>query len=91
MLIGMSTKLTIASVAFTTWMMVITAFMLLIRTFDLAIFFVLTLIGLLIVVILIDTSSMQPKYLRRMNYLLVAAFLVFSYVVIDRIVGVIVP
>ena len=91
MLIGMSTKLTIASVAFTTWMMVIIAFMLLIRTFDLAIFFVLTLIGLLIVVILVDTSSMHPKYLRRMNYLLVVAFLVFSYVVVDRIVGVIIP
>lgn len=86
----MSTKLTIASVVFTTWMMVIIAFMLFIRTFDLGIFFVLTLVGLLVVVILIDTSSMQPKYLRRMNYLLVAAFLIFSYIVADRIVGVIV-
>ncbi len=86
----MSTKLTIASVVFTTWMMVIIAFMLFIRTFDLGIFFVLTLVGLLVVVILIDTSSMQPKYLRRMNYLLVAAFLIFIYIVADRIVGVIV-
>lgn len=89
-MIDMSTKLTIASVVFTTWMMVIIAFMLFIRTFDLGIFFVLTLVGLLVVVILIDTSSMQPKYLRRMNYLLVAAFLIFSYIVADRIVGVIV-
>ena len=86
----MSTKLTIASVVFTTWMMVIIAFMLFIRTFDLGIFFVLTLVGLLVVVILIDTSSMQPKYLRRMNYLLVAAFLIFIYIVADRIVGVLV-
>lgn len=89
-MIDMSTKLTIASVVFTTWMMVIIAFMLFIRTFDLGIFFVLTLVGLLVVVILIDTSSMQPKYLRRMNYLLVAAFLIFIYIVADRIVGVIV-
>ena len=86
----MSTKLTIASVVFTTWMIVLIAFMLFIRTFDLGIFFVLTLVGLLVVVILIDTSSMQPKYLRRMNYLLVAAFLIFIYIVADRIVGVIV-
>lgn len=84
----MSRKLIFASVAFITWMMVIIGFMLLIRTFDLDIFFVLALLGLLAVVVLIDTTSVQPRYMRQMNYLIVAALLVFSYVVANRIVGV---
>lgn len=88
MVLGMSRKLIFASVAFITWMMVIIGFMLLIRTFDLDIFFVLALLGLLAVVVLIDTTSVQPRYMRQMNYLIVAALLVFSYVVANRIVGV---
>lgn len=88
MVLGMSRKLIFASVAFITWMMVIVGFMLLIRTFDLDIFFVLALLGLLAVVVLIDTTSVQPRYMRQMNYLIVAALLVFSYVVANRIVGV---
>jgi cell division protein FtsW (lipid II flippase) len=87
----MSKKLGYSSVAFTTWLMVIIAFMLLIRTFDLDIFFALALIGLIVIVVLIDTSSVQPKYLRRMNYMVAACLVIFSYIVANRIVGFLTP
>jgi len=82
----MSRKLGISSVVFTTWLMVIIAFMLLNRTFDLEVFFALALIGLLVVVILIDTSSVQPRYLRRMKYLVAIALIAFGFMVANHIV-----
>lgn len=85
----MSRKLGIASVAFTTWLMVIIAFMLLNRTFDLEVFFALALIGLLVVVIFIDLSSVQPRYVRRMKYLVATALIAFGFIVANRIVEII--
>ena len=82
----MSRKLRLSSMVFTTWLMVIIAFMLLRQTFDLEIFFVLALIGLLVVVVMIDTSSVQPRYIRRMKYVVATAFLIFGYIVANRIV-----
>jgi hypothetical protein len=82
----MSRKLRLSSMVFTAWLMVIIAFMLFRRTFDLEIFFVLALIGLLVIVILIDTSSVQPRYLRRMKYMVAASLLIFGFIVANRIV-----
>jgi len=75
---------------FITWLMVIIASMLLNRTFDLEVFFALALIGLLVVVVLIDTSTLQPGYLRRMKYMVATALLIFGYIVANRIVGIVV-
>lgn len=86
----MSRKLRLSSMVFTTWLMVIIAFQLFRRTFDLEIFFVLALIGLLVTVILIDTSSVQPRYLRRMKYMVAASLLIFGYIVANRIVEILV-
>ena len=83
---GMSRMLGISSVAFITWLMVIIAFMLINRTFDLEVFFALALIGLLVVVILIDTSSVQPRYLRRMKYMLATGLIAFGFIIAHRIV-----
>jgi len=82
----MSGKLGISTVAFTAWLMAIIAFMLLNRTFDLEVFLALTLIGLLVVVIFIDTSSVQPRYVRRMKYMIATALIAFGFIVANRIV-----
>lgn len=82
----MSRKLGISSVAFTAWLMVIIAIMLLNRTFDLEVFFALTLIGLLVVVIFIDTSWVQPRYVRRMKYMVATALIAFGFIIASRIV-----
>jgi hypothetical protein len=76
---------------FTTWLMVIVAFMLLRQTFDIEIFFVLSMIGLLTVVALINTTTVQPRYIRRLKYAIATAFLIFGYIVANRIVEILTP
>lgn len=82
----MNRKLRLSSVVFTTWLMVITAFMVLTRAIDLDLFFVLAVIGLFVVVVMIDTSSVQPRYMQRMKYVVATAILIFGFIVASRIV-----
>jgi hypothetical protein len=82
----MNRKLRLSSVVFTIWLMVITAFMVLTRAIDLDVFFVLAVIGLFVVVVMIDTSSVQPRYMQRMKYVVATAILIFGFVVANRIV-----
>ena len=78
----------LSSMVFTTWLLVVTAIMLTRQTFALETFFVLALFGLLVVVVLINTSTVQPRYLRRIKYLVAIAFLLFGYIIANRIVEV---
>ncbi len=86
---SMNRKLRLSSVAFTAWLMVVTGFMLLRQSFDVEIFFVLAVIGLFVVVVMIDTSSVQPMYMRRMKYMVATAILIFGYIVTSRIVEIV--
>ena len=54
-----------AVVVLAIWGLVVVAFMLLNRTLDLEVFFVLILIGMLVVVELADTATVQPATVRR--------------------------
>ena len=83
---GMNRTIRLASIVFTTWLMVIFALMLLRQMFDLEIFIVLAIIGLLVVVVLIDTSSVPPIYLRWMKLIVITAMLIFGIIVANRIV-----
>ena len=84
----MSRKLRLSSMVLLTWSMVIIAFMLIGQTLDLEVFFALTLIGLLVLVVLVDTSSVQPRYMRRMKYVAAMGIVIFGYIVANRIVEV---
>jgi hypothetical protein len=75
-----------AVVALALWSLVIAAFMLLNRALDLEVFFVLVLIGLLVMVELIDTSSVQSGHLRRAKYVVAVGVLVFGWVVMNKVV-----
>ena len=86
---SMNRKLRLSSMVFTTWLMVIIAFMLLRQTFDLEVFFVMTLIGLFVVIVMIDTSSVQPRYMRRMKYVVATAIMILGYIVANGIVEIV--
>ena len=81
----------LASVVFTAWLMAIIAFMLLRQSFDLETFFVLAMISLLVTVALINTTTVRPGYLRRMKYMVAASFVIFGYIIANRIVEILVP
>ena len=85
----MSIKQRIPVIVLIIWFAVITAFMLLNQALDLEVFFVLALIGLLVVVELIDTATVQPRTLRRIKYVIAVGVLLFGYIVVNKIMGII--
>ena len=78
-------KKQLALLALTCWLFVVSFFMLLARTIDLEIFFVLWLIGLLVIVELLDTGSVRPPCLRPLRFLIAAGIVVFGLIVAQKI------
>jgi hypothetical protein len=76
----------IAIIAFTVWLSLIAVFMLLALSVDLEIFFVLSLIGFLIIVELIAPKFIQPKYMRSIRYLLAVAIVMFAVIVAQKVI-----
>jgi len=76
-------QLTVA--ALTLWMIVIIAFMLLARTLSLEIFFVLWLIGLLVVAELAEPAFLRPRYLQYLRVVIAAGVIVFGAVVAQKV------
>lgn len=81
----------LASIVFTAWLMAIIAFMLVRQSFDLETFFVLAMISLLVTVALINTTTVRPRYLRRMKIMVAATFVIFGYIIASRIVEILAP
>lgn len=85
----MSIKQRIPVIVLIIWFAVITAFMLLNQALDLEVFFVLALIGLLVVVELIDTATVQPQYLRWIKYVIAVGVLLFGYIVASKVMEIV--
>jgi hypothetical protein len=78
-------KKVIAAIVLFIWLMVIGSFMLLASRIDLEIFFVLWLIGLLVIVELMDTRFSLPGYLRYIKYLVAAGIVIFGGIVAQKV------
>jgi hypothetical protein len=78
-------KKTLAVVVSAIWLMIISVFMLLAFRVDLEIFFVLWLIGLLVVVELMDTRFSLPPYMRYLKYVVAAGILLFGSIVAMKV------
>ncbi|MDD1683747.1 MAG: hypothetical protein LUO98_07930 [Methanoregula sp.] len=71
----------IAAVALAVWLCIVSIFMLLASRADLEIFFVLWLIGILVIVELADTRFSLPPYLRYVKYTIAAGIVLFGGIV----------
>jgi len=78
-------KKVLAAITIAIWLMVISVFMLLAGRIDLEIFFVLWLIGLLVIVELMDTRFSLPRYMRYLKYVAAAGILVFGGIVAGKV------
>jgi hypothetical protein len=72
----------IAIIALTVWLILIAFFMILARSINFEIFFVLTLLGCLIIAELIGPKYVQPRFMRYIWYLLAAGIAIFSAIVV---------
>ncbi|MGD0534031.1 MAG: hypothetical protein ABR999_01130 [Methanoregula sp.] len=78
-------KKVLAAIVMFIWLVVICVFMLLAQQVDLEIFFVLWLIGILVIVELVDTRFSLPSYLRYIKYLVAAGIVLFGGIVAQKI------
>lgn len=78
-------KKQVAAVALAAWVLTVTGFMILAQSVDLEIYFVLFLIGLLIVVELIDTISATPRYLTHLRYIIAVGVVIFGWIVATKV------
>ena len=78
-------KAHLAVIALAAWLFIVAAFMLLAGRVDLEIFFVLWLIGTLVVVELTDTRFVQPRPLRYMKFMIAAGIVLFGAIVAQKV------
>jgi len=83
-------KKQIAPIALIIWLIIVALYMLLLQRFDLEIFFVLTLIGILVIAEFLKYRYVHPAYLQYLNYLIVAGIVIFGIVVIIKIMEIII-
>jgi hypothetical protein len=78
-------KKDLAAIVIACWLVIISCFMLLAYRIDLEIFFVLWLIGLLVIVELMDTRFTLPPYLRYIKYLVAVGIILFGAIVTQKV------
>lgn len=78
-------KKNLAAIVLSAWLIIIASFMLLAWRVDIEIFFVLWLIGLLVIVELMDTRFSLPPYLRYVKYLVAAGIVIFGGIVTIKV------
>jgi len=67
------------------WILLVTGFMILARTLDLEIFFVLWLIGILVIVELVSDHAATPRYLRYQRVVIASGVILFGAIVARKI------
>lgn len=78
-------KKNIAVITLALWTFIILTFMIMAYTVNLEIFFVLWLIGLLIITELIDTKNVETTYLKFIKWIIGISVIIFAYIVIKKI------
>ena len=80
-----SAKKYYALAALVAWLIIVAFFMIMNRTLDLEVYFVLALIGILVVAVLIDGAFSRPRYMRYIGYLIAVGVAIFAYIVAEKI------
>ncbi len=78
-------KKILAVIVIAIWLIIISIFMILAYRVDLEIFFVIWLIGLLVIIELMDTRFSQPPYMRYLKYFIATGIILFGGIVIRKI------
>jgi hypothetical protein len=81
----MMKKKILAVTALGIWLVIVFCFMLIASRVDLEIFFVLWLIGILVIVELADTRFSQPPSLRYARYMIAAGIILFGGIVTQKV------
>lgn len=75
----------VAAITLSVWLTIVITGMLLIRRFDLEIFFVLALLGVMVLAELTWHKYVQPQYQRYLGYLIWAGIVVFAAIAATKV------
>ena len=75
----------IAAVALSSWLMLISLFMLFAERFDLLLFFILGFIGFLVIVELMEPKYVKPTYIRYIRILIVVGIVLCGAIVTQKV------
>ncbi|MFA5332412.1 MAG: hypothetical protein WC342_08545 [Methanoregula sp.] len=78
-------KKVIAAGVLTVWLFIVCLFMLLARSFDLEIFFVLWLIGILVIAELLDSGQVRTSSMKYLHFLIAVGIVIFGAIVAQKI------
>ncbi len=78
-----------AIVALIIWIYIISMIMVLARTMNLEIFFVLVLIGLLVILELSDSAFVSPPHILKMKYIAAIGVVIFFIIVVRKVLEII--
>ena len=78
-------KQQIAIIALAVWLIVIAVFMLFAQSVNLELFFVLSLIGFLIIVEIIAPNYIQPIFMRYIRYILATGIVIFGVIIVQKV------
>jgi len=84
----LTNKKQIAAIAVSIWLITILVIMLLFQRFDSDIFFILSFIGFLMVVLFIQPHYSRPGYMRFIWYLIALGFLIFGAIIIQKVMDI---
>ncbi|HOX35968.1 MAG TPA: hypothetical protein PLO06_09770 [Methanoregulaceae archaeon] len=79
----------VAAVTVSAWLILVATFMLLARRFDLEIFFVLALIGVLAIAELVRLRYVRPAYQRYLGYLIWAGIVIFVAIAVTKVMEIV--
>jgi hypothetical protein len=75
----------IASIVMAAWLMLVMAFMVMLETIHLEIFFILWLFGFLIILKLIEMPFSEPTYMKRLKKVVMASIFVFGLLMAKKV------
>ena len=78
-------KQQIAIIALAVWLTIVSLCMLLARWVDFEVFFILYLLGFLLIIQLIQPIYTQPRYLQYIKYLIAAGIVIFGMIVAKKV------
>jgi len=84
-----SPNIRLAYIALVAWLIIVMFFMIIAWNINLEIFFVLWLIGLLVIVEMVDPAFIQPQYMRYIKYLVAAGMVIFGAIMAQKVLEII--
>jgi hypothetical protein len=78
-------KQQIALIALALWLSLVSGIMILMQGIDLEIFFVIGLIGILVIIQLMKQKFVQPSYQRYIRYFIAAGIVIFGLIVAHKV------